>query len=76
MLALFHVESLFSNVPIEDTLNIIIKNVYNHPNLSPPPLSQDVFENLLVICTTKTPFRAPGKTLYQQIDGVSMGTPL
>ena len=76
LLASLDEESLFTNVPINDTLNIIIDEVYNHPDLPPPSFSQDILRDLLLICTTETPFRAPDKSIYQQIDGVSMGTPL
>ena len=73
LLASLDVESLFTNVPINDTLNIIIDAVYNHPDLPPPSFSQDILRDLPLICTTETPFRAPNKSIYQQIDGVSMG---
>ena len=76
LLASLDAESLFTNVPINDTLNIIIDAMHNHPDLPPPSLSQDILRDLLLICTTETPFRAPDKSIYQQIDGVSMGTPL
>ena len=76
LLASLDVESLFTNIPINDTLNIIIDAVFNHPDLPPPSFSQDILRDLLLICTTETPFRAPDKSIYQQIDGVSMGTPL
>ena len=33
-------------------------------------------EELLIICTTKTPFITPDEILYEQTNGVSMGTPL
>ena len=35
------VESLFTNVPTEETIEIIINAVYNHPTLPPPPLKTD-----------------------------------
>ena len=76
LLASLDVENLFTDIPIKDTLNIIIDAVYNHPDLPPPSFSQDILRDLLLICTTKTPFRATDKSIYQQIDGVSMGTPL
>ena len=76
LLASLDVESLFTSVPINDTLNIIIDAVYNHPDLPQPSFSQDILRDLLLICTTETPFSAPDKRIYHQIDGVSMGTPL
>ena len=65
LLTSLDVESLFTNVPINDTLNIIIDAVYNHPDLPPPSFSQDLLRDLLLICTTETPFRAPDKSIYQ-----------
>jgi hypothetical protein len=77
LLASLDVESLFTNVPVLETVNIILENVYNHPDLPPPrQISKVIMKKLLIICTTKTPFRSPDGQLYQQINGVSMGTPL
>jgi len=69
------VESLFTNVPISETIDIILKNVYNHNSLPPPSLNKETLKKLLYICTTKTPFNFNGKT-YIQKNGVSMGSPL
>ena len=44
--------------------------------IPPPSYSQDILRGPLLICSTETPFRAPDKSIYQQIDGVSMGTQL
>ena len=33
-------------------------------------------EELLMTCTMKTPFITPDGILYEQINGISMGTPL
>ena len=76
MIASLDVEALFTNVPLQETLNIIINSVYSHPTKKPPPIQPDTLRELLSICTTKTPFRSTTGDLYQQIDGVSMGTPL
>ena len=76
MLASLDVESLFTNIPVNETIDIIIHEVYNHPDIAPPNMPKESLKNLLYICTTKTPFKSPKGHLYQQIDGVSMGTPL
>ena len=76
-LASLDVESLFTQVPLQETIDIIINYVYNHEHLSPPKFPSSTMKNLLKICTTETPFRSlTDMSLYQQIDGVSMGTPL
>lgn len=76
MLASLDVESLFTNVPVNHTIEIILNNVYNHPNLLAPNIPSETLKKLLVICTTKTPFKSHEGKIYQQIDGVSMGSPL
>ena len=69
------VESLFTNVPVKDTIDIIIENVYQHPTIDKPPIPKEMMKELLLICTTETPFQFNGKS-YVQLDGVSMGSPL
>jgi len=69
------VESLFTNVPVNDTIEYIMEAVYNHPNLASPEISAPTLKTLLLICTTETPFEFCGET-YVQVDGVSMGSPL
>ena len=70
------VESLFTNVPVQDTIDIICNNVYNHSSIPPPTISQKILKQLLQICTTKTPFRNVNGDIYLQCDGVSMGNSL
>ena len=77
MLASLDVENLFTNVPVAETIQIILDNVYQHSVLPPPRhVPRVIMEQLLLICTTKTPFRTPNGELYVQCDGVSMGSPL
>ena len=70
------VESLFTNVPIKETIDIIIKNVYNHPTLAAPNIPKQKLKELLLLCTTSVPFRNIDGKMYIQIDGMSMGSPL
>ena len=70
------VESLFTNVPIDDTIDIIIQHVYNHPTLHAPKISQNILKQLLQLCTKELPFKSPDGSLYKQVDGVAMGSPL
>jgi len=76
LLASLDVESLFTNVPVAETINIILESAYNHETMTAPAIPKEMLRKLLVICTTMTPFKAPNGDLYQQINGVSMGTPL
>ena len=76
IIASLDVESLFTNVPIDATIDIIIKNVYNHPDTPPPKIPKEILKNLLQLCTKEAPFRCPRNKLYLQIEGVAMGSPL
>ena len=73
-LASLDVESLFTNVPVVHTIDIILKHVYNHPKMPPPRLPQEILREMLLICTTSTPFHHINGDLYVQIEGVSMGS--
>ena len=75
-LASLDVESLFTNVPVMDTIEIILNNVYNHATSTPPAIPKAILRQLLIICTTKCPFRNFDGQLFIQKDGVSMGSPL
>ena len=75
-LASLDVESLFTNVPVEATVDIICNSCYNHPTLSPPPLEREDLKSLLLLCTTSCPFTNIDGSMYIQKDGVSMGSPL
>jgi hypothetical protein len=75
-LASLDVESLFTNVPVRETVQIILENVYGHHILQAPDIPRLVMEELLLICTTKCPFRDADGQLFVQCDGVSMGSPL
>jgi hypothetical protein len=36
------VESLFTNVPVHRTINIILEKVYHHPTIPPPTIPQNI----------------------------------
>ena len=69
------VESLFTNVPVKDTIEIILKNIYNNNEKNPPKIEKEVLKELLIMCTTKVPFRHINGKIYIQLDGVSMVLP-
>ena len=75
-LASIDVESLFTNVPLEATIPIILRMVYENPKVAPLQLSRNILEQMLKACTTESPFRGPDGQLYRQKDGVAMGSPL
>ena len=76
VLASLDVESLFTNVPVKETIKLILDNVYSGENLPPLNLSRGILEKLLLACTTEAPFRGPDGRLYRQKDGIAMGSPL
>lgn len=76
LLASIDVESLFTNVPVEATIQIILDAVYNNHDVAPLQLSRGILEQLLRACTTESPFRGPDGQLYRQKEGVAMGSPL
>ena len=76
IIASLDVESLFTNLPIHDTIDIVLNRCYNHPSLSKPKITSEHLKTLLEICTTESIFRCPRGKLHRQVDGVSMGSPL
>ena len=76
IMASLDVESLYSNVPVDTTIEIILNNVYNHPTLPKPTMPHHILKELLRICTKKAPFKHIDGTIYQQTDGLAMGGPL
>ncbi|XP_076061216.1 uncharacterized protein LOC143036996 [Oratosquilla oratoria] len=68
--------SLFTNIPVLRTTDIILDYVYHHPVLPPPRIPKNVMKKMLLACTTKAPFKCSQSKLFVQIDGVAMGSPL
>ncbi|CAF1678812.1 unnamed protein product, partial [Adineta ricciae] len=71
----FDIESLFTNIPVEETIDIACEKLYyTKPELR-PYIPENYFRKLMYIATTGTHFLFNEK-YYDQCDGVSMGTPL
>ena len=70
----FDVVSLFTNVPLEETINIICKKVYGPQSLKKPPFKQLIFKRMLFLACEGI-FMYKGK-YFKQLDGVAMGSPL
>ena len=70
----FDVVSLFTNVPLEETTNIIIKRMYDRNEINTNIAKQEMKE-LLYLCTKNAHFTLNSKT-YVQIGDVAMGFPL
>ena len=69
----FDVCSLFTNVPLDETIQICLAKLYSLPD--PPTLPRSVLKDLLEFATKKSHFIFDGQ-YYDQIDGVAMGSPL
>ena len=61
--------SLFTNAPLDFTIEVILKKVYEE-KLVETKLKRDQFKVLLELCTKRLHFS------FQQTDGVAMGSPL
>ena len=70
----FDVVSLFTNVPLKETINIIADHLYSEKAKLTPPFDKKAFINMLEI-TTGGMFLHKD-LLFRQTDGVSMGNPL
>ena len=73
-MASFDVMSLFTIVPLEKTINIIIKRIYDKTEINTNIRKQEIKE-LLYLFPKNPPFTLNSKT-YVQIDGVAMEFPL
>ena len=69
----FDVCSLFTNVPCDETIQICLDKLYALPDS--PAIPRPALKKLLEFATKKSHFIFDGQD-YDQIDGVSMGSPL
>ena len=70
----FDVVSLFTNVPIDETVGICLDTLYRS-DLKPPKIKEDLLKKLLMKATRDVEFSFNDK-MFKQIDGVAMGSPL
>ena len=68
----FDVASLFTNVPLEETIEIILKRIYVNKEITADIPKQEMKE-LLINCTKNVHFTFENKT-YIQLDCVAMGS--
>ena len=71
----FDIESLFTNIPTIETIDIILKLVYTKNRRYFHGLMRDELKHLLIVCTQQSHFQFNNE-FFDQIDGVSMGSPL
>ena len=73
-LASFDVKSLFTNIPLQETIDICV-NESEKKKIIPFNLTKKQFKSLLELAVKESVFMFNDK-LYQQTDGVAMGSPL
>ena len=72
-LVFYDVTSLFTNIPLQETIDIEINLIFNpNPNLN---ITEKELKKLFLFATLQTHFLITGK-FYMQIDGVAMSFPL
>ena len=70
----FDVKSLFTNVPLKRTVNIILDRIYNKKVIN-TSLRKSTLKKLILDTCSKVAFSSNGK-IYEQTSGVSMGASL
>ena len=71
----FDISSLFTNVPLEKTINICADALYCDDSDAQPFISKAVFIELMKSATSGVEFSF-NDIMYKQTDGVAMGSPL
>ncbi len=70
----FDVVSLFTKVPLDYTINIILDKVFRERKIR-TKMNREQLKRLLEVCTKEMHFSYNG-AIYRQVDGVAMGSPL
>ena len=71
----FDIESLFTNVPVNETRDLITNKLFSSNQSFVHGLNREQFSTLLKFSTDDTIFLF-NNTLYSQIEGMAMGSPL
>ena len=70
----FDVKSLFTNVPLDRTIDIILKKIYEKNEIV-TSITKNEIKEMLILCTGNVHFTFECRT-YVQTDGEAMGSPL
>ena len=70
----FDVISLFTNIPLDATIDIVLKRIYDNREIN-TTINKREMKELIKLCTKDVHFNFNGIT-YVQKDGVAMGSPL
>ena len=71
-MASLHVDSLFTNIPLDKTIDICIDSLCKDDENN-PKISKDIFNNLFIVASEESFFMFNNK-FYKQIDGLVMGS--
>ena len=74
-MASLDVDALFTNIPLDETIDICIKKLFKTLNTLGKGISKNDFRDLLNLATKESFFSFNNK-FYIQVDGVAMGSPL
>ena len=75
VMASFDVVSLFTQIPLDETIDIICDSLFKKKNTKVRKLDKAEFKDLLNLAVKDSPFLFNNK-LYTQRDGIAMGSPL
>ena len=70
----FDVKALFTNVPLDYTIIVILRKSYDNHQID-RNISKKEMKDLLILCTKNVHFSFNGE-IYIQCDGVAIGSPL
>ena len=74
-MASLDVDALFTNIPLDETIDICVKKLFKTPDTLVKGISKNDFRNLLNLVTKESFFTFNNK-FYIQVDGVALGSPL
>ena len=74
-MASLDVDALFTNIPLDETIDICVKKLFKTPGTLVKGISKNEFRDLLNLATKESSFMFNNK-FYIQVDGVAKGSPL
>ena len=74
-MASLDVDALFTNIPLDETIDICLKKLFKTPDTLVKGISKNDFRDLLNLATKESFFTFSNK-FYIQVDGVAMGSAL
>ena len=66
---------MFTNVPLDDTIEICINALYHDLNSEAPAVEKSMLRKLLVKASSEIKFSFVDK-MFSQVDGIAMGSPV